>query len=201
MDEMSNVKQTILATSLTLFSEKGYEGVSVSELTAAAGITKPTLYYYFGNKEGVFDAVCEVNYALLNAVIADNAVYCPNPESYYEDIFKTLKSVTNAYFKFAIENEPFYRLTMANLSMPRSGAVFGVVQKYHFKQYEVIEDMFRAMAESHANLKDKSKQLTWSLIGAINSFIGLTFNGISEGAFDEVTTREFVRQFMHGIYA
>src|SRR5215510_9029892 len=56
MDEKSGVKQTILDKSLELFSAKGYEGVSVSELTEAAGITKPTLYYYFGSKEGVFEA-------------------------------------------------------------------------------------------------------------------------------------------------
>ena len=200
MDDMDNVKQTILVTSLKLFSEKGYEGVSVSELAAAAGITKPTLYYYFGNKEGVFEAVCGVNYALLDAAIAKSAVYTPNPESYYEDIFKTLINVSKAYFEFAVKNEFFYRLVMANLSMPRSGAVFDVVQKYHFKQYDSITKMFRAMAESHSNLKGKDKQLTWSFIGAINSYVSLTFNGISKGELDEMTIREFVRQFMHGIY-
>ena len=148
----------------------------------------------------MFNAVCEVNYTLLNAVIAENAVYRPNPESYYDDIFKTLIAVTTAYFRFASKNEAFFRLTMANLSMPRNGAVFGVVQRYHFKQYEIIENMFREMSESHTNLKGKDKQLTWSFIGAINTYIGLTFYGVFEGTFCDNTIREFVRQFMHGIY-
>jgi AcrR family transcriptional regulator len=44
MDEKGDVKQTIMVKALELFSAKGYEGVSISELTEAAGITKPTLY-------------------------------------------------------------------------------------------------------------------------------------------------------------
>jgi AcrR family transcriptional regulator len=201
VDEINTVKKTILAVSLKLFSAKGYEGVSVNEMTEAANITKPTLYYYFGSKEGVFDSVCEINYALLNAVIAESAVYIPKPESYHEDIFKTLTNLTKSYFRFASENEAFYRLSMANLSMPRSGAVFEIVQKYHFKQYDIIGEMFRAMAKSHGNLKGKEKQLSWSFIGAVNTYISLTFNGITKSKFDETTVKDLVHQFMHGIYA
>ncbi|MCL1878515.1 MAG: TetR/AcrR family transcriptional regulator, partial [Defluviitaleaceae bacterium] len=43
MDDKSTAKQNILDSALALFSAKGYEGVAVSELTTAAGITKPTL--------------------------------------------------------------------------------------------------------------------------------------------------------------
>jgi len=201
MDETGGVKQTIMETSLVLFSEKGYEGVSVNELTETAGITKPTLYYYFGSKEGLFDAVCQSQYQRLNAVVAANAVYDPNPQSYHEDIFRTLTNVTAGYFSFAAENEAFYRLAMANLSMPRSASVFEVVKKYHFEQYEIIANMFRIMAKSHGNLRGKDKQLSWSLIGAINAWISLVFSGVYKEEFSDAAVKEFVRQFMHGIYA
>jgi len=201
MDEKSNVKQNILESALALFSAKGYEGVAVSELTAAAGITKPTLYYYFGSKEGLFDTVCRKNYDRLNRVIYDCAVYQANPENYHEDIKKALHGLAHAYFSFAFENEAFYRLTMANLYMPCSSAVFEVVRKYHFEQYEIIGKMFQDMASAHGNLLGKDKRLAWSFIGAINAFIGSTFNGITEEARNEDTVNEFVHRFMHGIYA
>ena len=201
MDEKSNVKQTILATALALLSAKGYEGVSVSELTEAAGITKPTLYYYFGNKEGVFDEISRVNYARLNAVIAENAVYSANPQSYFEDIHLTLTRLTAAYFTFAKTNEAFYRMTLANLSMPRSSAVFEIVKKYHFAQYELLGAMFCEMAKVHSNLHGKSKALAWSFIGTVNSYIGFYFSGISEQELGEAGVKELVHQFMHGIYA
>ena len=43
-----------LAAALGVFWSKGYEGASMAELTAAMGITKPSLYSAFGNKEQLF---------------------------------------------------------------------------------------------------------------------------------------------------
>jgi len=43
-----------LARAVELFWEKGYEGVSLSDLTDAMGITKPSLYATYGNKEELF---------------------------------------------------------------------------------------------------------------------------------------------------
>ena len=42
-----------------LFSEKGYDATSVREICEAAGVTKPTLYHFFGSKEGVYRAIVE----------------------------------------------------------------------------------------------------------------------------------------------
>ena len=201
MDEKSNVKQTIMTKALELFSAKGYEGVSVSEITAAAGITKPTLYYYFGSKEGLYEAVCQLYYTQLNELITENAVYKPNTGVYKEDIYLTLTNVTTAYFSFARANEAFFRITLANLSMPSSSAVFRIVEKYHFMQFGVIENMFRNMAKVHGNLKGKSKTFTWSFIGTINSYISLSFSGISGQVLNNKAVEEIVHQFMHGIYS
>jgi AcrR family transcriptional regulator len=43
-----------LAAALIVFWRRGYEGASMAELTAAMGITKPSLYAAFGNKEALF---------------------------------------------------------------------------------------------------------------------------------------------------
>lgn len=43
-----------LAAALGVFWAKGYEGASMAELTAAMGITKPSLYAAFGNKMQLF---------------------------------------------------------------------------------------------------------------------------------------------------
>ena len=219
VNEKSVVKQTIMTKALLLFSEKGYEGVPVSELTEAAGITKPTLYYYFGSKEGVFEAVCQSYYSRLNAAITEKAVYNPKPHAYFEDINLTLTKVTAAYFSFARANEAFFRIVLANMSMPCSSPVFKIVENYHFAQFDIIEGMFRNMAKVHGNLRGKSRILTWSFIGTINSYISLGFNGFAAGegrpatrewpdktaghtpALNDKTVKELVHQFMHGIYA
>lgn len=46
--------EIILEEGWKLFQQKGYRGVSIDELCARCQITKPTLYYYFQDKETLF---------------------------------------------------------------------------------------------------------------------------------------------------
>ena len=50
-------KQEILEHALALFMKKGYEGASMSDLAAATGIKKASLYAHYSGKEEIFSAV------------------------------------------------------------------------------------------------------------------------------------------------
>ena len=50
-------KQEILEHALSLFMTKGYEGASMSDLAAATGIKKASLYAHYTGKEEIFSAV------------------------------------------------------------------------------------------------------------------------------------------------
>jgi len=50
----SATKDKIFRTAAHLFAEKGYNGVSMREISEQAGVTKPAIYYYFNSKEDIY---------------------------------------------------------------------------------------------------------------------------------------------------
>jgi TetR/AcrR family transcriptional regulator len=61
-------KQSLLTAGIRLFASRGYHGVAVDEIVAAAGCNKRMLYHYFGDKEGLYAAVLQAVYARLEKV-------------------------------------------------------------------------------------------------------------------------------------
>jgi TetR/AcrR family transcriptional regulator, cholesterol catabolism regulator len=51
-------------TALEAFAARGFEGTSVKDLAAAAGVTQGLLYHYFPSKEALLDAALERHYFL-----------------------------------------------------------------------------------------------------------------------------------------
>lgn len=52
-------KERIIDESLTLFSEKGFSGVSVKKIAEAVGIKDSSLYKHFSSKQEIFDTILE----------------------------------------------------------------------------------------------------------------------------------------------
>jgi len=50
------VRQKILDSATELFAQKGYEGASTREIAEAAGVTVPNIYYYYKDKQGLYQA-------------------------------------------------------------------------------------------------------------------------------------------------
>jgi AcrR family transcriptional regulator len=48
------VRDRLLKVALQLFAQKGFESTSVREIASAAEVTKPTIYYHFKSKEGLY---------------------------------------------------------------------------------------------------------------------------------------------------
>jgi len=56
---VSDPRQRLLDAGLKQFANRGYAGTSVQDITEEAKVTKPTLYYYFQSKEGLFQALVD----------------------------------------------------------------------------------------------------------------------------------------------
>ena len=61
--DADRTQQEILAAAMGEFAERGLGGARIDGIAERAGVNKRLIYYYFGNKEGLFLAVLEQTYA------------------------------------------------------------------------------------------------------------------------------------------
>lgn len=52
-------KEKIIETALELFSQRGYDGVSVRDIARAVGIRESSLYNHFESKRAIFDGIVD----------------------------------------------------------------------------------------------------------------------------------------------
>jgi AcrR family transcriptional regulator len=46
-------REQLLDVGRALFAERGFDGTSIEEISARAGVSKPVVYEHFGGKEGL----------------------------------------------------------------------------------------------------------------------------------------------------
>ncbi|MBS7541806.1 TetR/AcrR family transcriptional regulator [Ancylobacter oerskovii] len=56
-EQESSKRREIIDGARRVFFEKGYDGASMDEVAKAAGVSKATIYVYFGSKEDLFEAL------------------------------------------------------------------------------------------------------------------------------------------------
>jgi AcrR family transcriptional regulator len=94
--------ERILSTALDLFAVKGYDATAVREICEAAGITKPTLYHFFGSKDGVLQALMTSGFARFRHIV-DSALAEPGT------FRQRMKLVARAVFESATTKPRFWR--------------------------------------------------------------------------------------------
>jgi len=73
----------ILEVAKELFTRRGFSNVAVRDICKAADVTPPTLYYYFKNKEALFDAVVRKSVSMAEFIsrLADACEKVKEPKS------------------------------------------------------------------------------------------------------------------------
>ena len=55
----NDTKERILASALEMFSQNGYAGTNVRELTASLGLVKSAMYKHFRSKEEIWNTLLD----------------------------------------------------------------------------------------------------------------------------------------------
>jgi AcrR family transcriptional regulator len=129
--------ERILTTALDLFAVKGYDATAVREICEAAGITKPTLYHFYGSKDGVLRALVTSGFVRFRGLV-DVALETPGS-------FRTkIKMVARAIFKSASE-QPLYWRFMHSVVWAPAGTAPKTADCQEF--YEGVVSALAAVAE------------------------------------------------------
>jgi TetR/AcrR family transcriptional regulator len=99
-------RQKILDAALKQFAHSGYAGTSVQEIVDAAQVTKPTLYYYFPNKAGLYQALVDLAYDERYRLMREAA-------SRGASLREQLAEILAALFAFLKQNRELVRLAFA----------------------------------------------------------------------------------------
>lgn len=102
--KQEDTKQRILSESLRLFSENGYDAVSVAEIASAVGIKAPSLYKHYKSKRNIFDSILKKMNEADGFYADENDM--PNVDDDYNNVsLESIKTFSVAMFKHWTDDE------------------------------------------------------------------------------------------------
>ena len=119
------VKTRILETAAGLLAQSADADVSTRAVCDAAGVTAPTLYHHFGDKDGLLTAVVDFGWAaFLETKRAAAAVV-------HDHVADDVRAGWDNHLQFARENPGFYKLMWSPAVATSSRAVREAYQMLH----------------------------------------------------------------------
>ncbi|MDF2820838.1 MAG: TetR family transcriptional regulator [Clostridiales bacterium] len=190
-------KENIINCAIDLFYSKGYNSVGIQELVDKAGITKPTLYYYYGSKLGLLESILELHF---NKWLDD----LTTAAEYNHDLPLTLEKVAAAYLNFAVMDNKFYYIMLALIFSAKDNEAYKAVIPYLIKQNNIFIEIFEKARTELGNMNGREKQFARSFHGILSEYavFYLEESEIDNRVpIDQRTIYLLVHQFMHGIYS
>jgi outer membrane protein TolC len=178
---LSDPRRRLLEAGLKQFANRGYAGTSVQDITDEAKVTKPTLYYYFQSKEGLFQAL--VDQALDERLRLMREAAPPGMET-VEQLTGIVVAVTN----FARQQPDLWRLCFSiAFAAPEE---FPSGFKRHHKMHESIRFVHEIIASglerNVLNSAFKVEELTMAFFNLIQH---TTVISIFESRFERMKAR------------
>ncbi|WP_455716442.1 TetR/AcrR family transcriptional regulator [Anaerosporobacter sp.] len=193
LQELDN-REKILECALNLFYQKGYDAVGVQEIVTLAGITKPTLYYYFKSKYGLLEALLQERCCKMNDQLRKAAYY-------NGDLVYSLERYAKTMFTIAESDMRFYYLTLSLFYSARENETYKAISPYMKEQFAIIRGIFEQAAGYLGNMNGRQEQFAIGFSGILNNYILVYYEreDPNKQLVDDKTIYSLVHQFMYGI--
>jgi TetR/AcrR family transcriptional regulator len=158
---METVRQRLLAAATDLFARKGYAATTVREIVDSARVTKPVLYYYFQNKEGIYLELMRQTFSNVDYLVDFSRGEKGSTRE------KLLRFCDQAFSLF-MQNIEAIRVMYAIYYGPHQGAPFFDFEAYHLKFQEAIRLLVEEGIRKGEFRKEDAEDMTWAILGAVN---------------------------------
>lgn len=155
------VRQRLLAAATDMFARKGYAATTVREIVDSARVTKPVLYYYFANKEGIYLELMRQTFSNVDYLLDFSRGQKGSTRE------KLLRFCDRAFSLF-MENIEAVRVMYAIYYGPHQGAPFFDFDAYHLKFQEAIRRLVEEGIRKGELRKGDAEDITWAILGAVN---------------------------------
>ena len=145
-------REQLLDVGRGLFADKGFEAVSVEEIAAKAGVSKPVVYEHFGGKEGLYAVVVDREMTYLRGQISDaldvgDGAGSSNPRVLLERAGLALFDYIDRYpdgFRILVRDTPTTRDPESGVSISSSGTFAGVIVDVAARVEHLLGKQFKA---------------------------------------------------------
>ena len=161
---VDSVSRHIERIAARLFASQGYDATSVREIVEAAGVTKPTLYYHFGSKEGLAHALLNVPLSALAETLQALAEAGGAAEVILEELFE-------AHFAFCREDPDRARFYYAICFGPLATSLAGDLMTHGCRLDQPIVTVGRRLAEEGVVARGREADFLFTCRGLITSAV------------------------------
>jgi TetR/AcrR family transcriptional regulator len=190
--EGEETRDRILEAALDLFARRGYEGTGIQEIVDAAGLTKPSLYYHFGSKQGLLEAIVGVFGREYTRTLAEAA-------EYQHDLVMNLRALLRGALRFAGARPRFFRLLASLFSAAPETVSYAAGRELRASLAGILTELFARASADHGNMKNRQFLYAEAFFALLQSNALLTLNG--DLTIDEALLVRIIHHFMHGIFS
>lgn len=189
-DFPENAKR-IMRAGIHLFAKQGFAGTSVREIVDAADVTNPMLYYYFDNKEGLYDTLITYLFEHITTQISDGLDEASTLD-------EAVDSIIIAHFESCKRSPVALRFIYSVLFGPEESAPnFDIFEARQQMVNEIARIFDRALQRGsfESNQQFAPHYLTDLLLGLVNQHMMNTLKRL-ESYPDRATRRQKIRELM-----
>lgn len=155
---MTEKKEKILETALSLFAQNGFSATSTSRVAREAGVSEGLIFRHFENKEALLDAILQNGREKLTVIF--------NSLQHLDDPKEILRKVITLPLDIDEDQRPFWKLLYAlkwqadvydeSMSNPAKDLLIPVFKALNYPQPELEAELVMVMIDgiaSHVLLK------------------------------------------------